>query len=433
MSGSRQNEFSLKLNTSTASPFAPNYFHQQTSTLRLSDPPCFFSRPPLDLSFKSTSLATQAFVPLQLPTFTLQGSDNFTFESKSLNLRVLTFDTLQLPKFELPHQTLTLNSIQSNLPSLSVPPLNLSLATHSLQTATLQYGDSLTQALLRNRNQYNAAAINGLKQGAEDFYHTLTHFDEVVSSTASLIADTAVLSAVASRHSILSCNNSMECSVASIGKFIATEKPELYLASKTRMFQRADALAQFNQAFDEGSGPKKVEMAIAFSLGIAPLKVLKLTKPLQALEGWSKKSRLKAANLPTQGLMRYVPDKCYDPANPLPRTHGRGGYIDRFDNVWLKGPARGEQAGFEWDVQLSKRGKKMLEWTNPGDYINVSTKGEITHGLPKLSMQKSSMLSFIGVFFPTVQSNITNDATEKSSLQDAPLDSYNNSQRTPSN
>ena len=83
------------------------------------------------------------------------------------------------------------------------------------------------------------------------------------------------------------------------------------------------------------------------------------------------------AQLPTEGRIRYVPPKNYN--GKLPRT-STGGYIDRFDNVWTKGPSRTFGEAFEWDVQLSKRGKNMLGWlSRDGSHLNVSLKGIITH------------------------------------------------------
>ena len=85
----------------------------------------------------------------------------------------------------------------------------------------------------------------------------------------------------------------------------------------------------------------------------------------------------KKAQLPTKGKMRYVPPKGV--GNKLPRT-SRGGYIDKFGNVWTKGPSRTIGEAFEWDVQLSKKGANMLDWlSRDGAHINVSLKGIVTH------------------------------------------------------
>ncbi len=56
--------------------------------------------------------------------------------------------------------------------------------------------------------------------------------------------------------------------------------------------------------------------------------------------------------------------------------------MDKFDNIWTKGPSRTKGEAFEWDVQLSKRGKEKIGWlshdANKG-HVNVSLKGKVTH------------------------------------------------------
>ncbi|PIC05763.1 hypothetical protein CS060_03230 [Anoxybacillus flavithermus] len=99
---------------------------------------------------------------------------------------------------------------------------------------------------------------------------------------------------------------------------------------------------------------------------------------LQFFASVSKKSVLKGAMLPTKGKIRYVPPKNWTPSQPLPRKGG--GHIDRFGNIWTKGPSRTKGEPFEWDVQLSKRGKQMLgHLSRDGSHLNVSLKGRITH------------------------------------------------------
>ena len=91
------------------------------------------------------------------------------------------------------------------------------------------------------------------------------------------------------------------------------------------------------------------------------------------------KGRLKDAQLPTQGKIRFVPRKGYKPENQLPRGNG-GSYIDRFDNKWTKGSSRTKGQEFEWDVQLSKKGKSKIGWaTRDRSHANVSLDGKITH------------------------------------------------------
>ena len=85
----------------------------------------------------------------------------------------------------------------------------------------------------------------------------------------------------------------------------------------------------------------------------------------------------KDAQLPTKGKIRYVPPK--NCGNTLPRT-STGGFIDKFGNIWQKGSSRTMGEFFEWDVQLSKRGKQMLGWlSRDGSHLNVSLMGIITH------------------------------------------------------
>ncbi|MFD0224425.1 polymorphic toxin type 17 domain-containing protein [Streptomyces hirsutus] len=95
------------------------------------------------------------------------------------------------------------------------------------------------------------------------------------------------------------------------------------------------------------------------------------------------KTLLKKAKLPTQGGVRYVPPSGVSVAAGLPRT-SKGGYIDKFGNVWERGPSRTAGEAFEWDVQLSKHGRSQYSWLKPGsgkplNHLNVSLKGIITH------------------------------------------------------
>ena len=54
--------------------------------------------------------------------------------------------------------------------------------------------------------------------------------------------------------------------------------------------------------------------------------------------------------------------------------------MDRFDNVWTKGPSRTVGETFEWDVQLSKQGKEQLGWlSRDSSHLIVSLEGKITH------------------------------------------------------
>lgn len=91
-----------------------------------------------------------------------------------------------------------------------------------------------------------------------------------------------------------------------------------------------------------------------------------------------KKTVLKQAQLPTKGKVRYVPPENWTPRQPLPKK--RGGYVDKFGNIWTKGPSRTKGQPFEWDVQLSRTGKQQLgRFSRDGSHLNVSLDGRITH------------------------------------------------------
>jgi hypothetical protein len=99
---------------------------------------------------------------------------------------------------------------------------------------------------------------------------------------------------------------------------------------------------------------------------------------LQFFANSSVKGSIKSAGLPTQGRIRYVPPANWTSSQPLPRING--GYIDRFGNVWVKGPSRTAGQAFEWDVQLSRTGRSQLGWASrDGSHLNVSLDGRITH------------------------------------------------------
>jgi hypothetical protein len=113
----------------------------------------------------------------------------------------------------------------------------------------------------------------------------------------------------------------------------------------------------------------------------AQLDATSLTAPgtLGASRVWSIKARLSAAQLPTSGRIRFVPERGYDPNVPLPRGPNRG-YLDRFGNEWIKGGSRTSGQLFEWDVQLSRTGRSQLGWaTRDGAHLNVSLDGKVTH------------------------------------------------------
>ncbi len=91
------------------------------------------------------------------------------------------------------------------------------------------------------------------------------------------------------------------------------------------------------------------------------------------------KGRLKDAQLPTSGKIRYVPPKGHPPSQPLPRGPNHG-YIDRFGNEWVRGPSRTAGQPFEWDVQLGRNATRgMRAMSSDGAHVNVSLDGEVTH------------------------------------------------------
>lgn len=58
------------------------------------------------------------------------------------------------------------------------------------------------------------------------------------------------------------------------------------------------------------------------------------------------------------------------------------GYVDKFGNVWSKGPSRTKGEAFEWDVQLTetKGGQfKRFGLSPDGKHLNVSLEGRVTH------------------------------------------------------
>ena len=93
----------------------------------------------------------------------------------------------------------------------------------------------------------------------------------------------------------------------------------------------------------------------------------------------SKKGAINAVGLPTKGRIRFVPPEDWNPTQPLPRGPNYG-YVDRFDNEWVKGPSRTAGQPYEWDVQLSRTGRSQLGWlSRDGQHLNVSLDGHVTH------------------------------------------------------
>jgi len=99
-----------------------------------------------------------------------------------------------------------------------------------------------------------------------------------------------------------------------------------------------------------------------------------------AAKVWTKKGTLKHYKLPTTGKIRYVPPSSWTPSNNLPKSAEQNGLIDNFGNIWRRGSSRTAGQPFEWDVQLSRKGKEQLGWASKsGNHINISLDGKITH------------------------------------------------------
>jgi len=93
---------------------------------------------------------------------------------------------------------------------------------------------------------------------------------------------------------------------------------------------------------------------------------------------YSSKALIKKAQLPHTGKLRFVPRKEDVLNGKLSRQDG--GYLDKFGNIWKKGPSRTKGEDFEWDVTLHQNMKKAMKWlSRSGNHLNVSLKGKITH------------------------------------------------------
>ncbi|MFC3198168.1 polymorphic toxin type 17 domain-containing protein [Parapedobacter deserti] len=106
------------------------------------------------------------------------------------------------------------------------------------------------------------------------------------------------------------------------------------------------------------------------------LNAIKLTRI--ARRAVSSRSLLRNARLPSRGKIRFVLRSSDAQAGKL--LVKEGGYVDKFGNIWKKGPSRTAGQAFEWDVQLSKTGKSQLgHLSRDGKHLNVSLDGRITH------------------------------------------------------
>jgi hypothetical protein len=164
-------------------------------------------------------------------------------------------------------------------------------------------------------------------------------------------------------------------------------------SSMQRNARRGEHVVGLGEEFVHGSASTRIEMTTMLALALATQSLSTSATDLPVLIAgftpklWTKSARIKAAGLPNSGSIRYVPPKDYDPSYPLPRE--RGGFVDNKGNIWQKGPARGKQRdkdfssqndAYEWDVQLSKEGRRQLGGIGVNNgYTNVSKRGWITH------------------------------------------------------
>ncbi|AIL65468.1 hypothetical protein NOVO_05495 [Rickettsiales bacterium Ac37b] len=94
---------------------------------------------------------------------------------------------------------------------------------------------------------------------------------------------------------------------------------------------------------------------------------------------YTQTSRLKAEQLPREGKVRFIPRDDWNPNDPDRGPNGKG-FKDKYGNIWVSGPSRTKGQKFEWDVQLSDKGRQMFGWASrDGKHINVSLDGKITH------------------------------------------------------
>lgn len=92
----------------------------------------------------------------------------------------------------------------------------------------------------------------------------------------------------------------------------------------------------------------------------------------------SARSIVKGAKLPIVGKIRFIPRPSDAKSGRLLKKNG--GFVDKFGNIWKKGPSRTKGQAFEWDVQLSAKGKAQLGGlSRDGKHLNVSLDGKITH------------------------------------------------------
>jgi RHS repeat-associated protein len=125
---------------------------------------------------------------------------------------------------------------------------------------------------------------------------------------------------------------------------------------------------------------KKVVTKVVLKKTLAAFGAAVVKKELTKDVVKSSKGLLKAALLPTKGKIRFVPREADVKAGKLLKKNG--GFVDRLGNVWKKGPSRTKGEAFEWDVQLSPKGKSSIgHLSNDAKkaHVNVSQNGIVTH------------------------------------------------------
>jgi RHS repeat-associated protein len=106
---------------------------------------------------------------------------------------------------------------------------------------------------------------------------------------------------------------------------------------------------------------------VAAFIPYVPAGISKVAKVGKTACNLSKRAKIKKAQLPQKGKIRYMPPKSWHPSENLPRGENNG-FEDRFGNEWVKGPSRTQGQDFEWDVQRPD-----------GTHWNISLDGKVTH------------------------------------------------------
>lgn len=235
-----------------------------------------------------------------------------------------------------------------------------------------------------DRSNFEEAALHGVTQGLrlriEDSYENLKKFQkDPIGKTVEAVKDLGLFA-------------------YDIGCWTFDIPTE---AGLKRWDQRLEGVKGFYNEMRNADDMRQVELAFCFGASMGgigrnkgkstkqsrlsgknfglSLEDQKLSKTLGDNKIWSTKGRLKSAQLPTEGKMRFVPPENYNPAIPLYRGPDNG-YLDRFGNEWIKGPSRTIGELFEWDVKLTKSSSKKLdEFSRDGKHMNVSLKGRVTH------------------------------------------------------